>query len=92
LPIIVVCDRERKDLEDSMRLDSRLGAPPPEARTAGWEVPHLRAAEAIEWVDCRDLPSHFGPARGILNAVAIGAGAWMLILAAVALTRAILFG
>jgi len=50
------------------------------------------AAEAIELVDATDFPYPFRPARGILNAVVIGTGAWMIIFAAVALTRAIFFG
>lgn len=75
-----------------MPLDSRLGASLLAAHTAGRQVADALAAEAIEGVDCTELPFHFGPARGIFNAVVIGAGAWTIILAAVALTRAIFFG
>lgn len=51
-----------------------------------------RAAEAIESVEYTELPFHFEPARGIRNGVMIGAGAWIVILAAVALTRSVFFG
>jgi hypothetical protein len=56
------------------------------------DLPDGLAAEAIELVDATEFPFDFGPARGILNAVVIGTGAWMIIFAAVALIRAIFFG
>ena len=75
-----------------MPLDSRLGASPLAAHTAGRQVADARAPEPTEGVEFTELPFHVGPARGIFNAVVIGAGAWTIILAAVALTRAIFFG
>ena len=62
------------------------------ARMADERMIDAWAAEAIESVESSELSSHFGPARGILNAVAIGAGAWILILGAVVLTRSVFFG
>ncbi len=62
------------------------------ARIADERMIDAWAAEAIESVEYSEFSFHFGPARGILNAVAIGAGAWILILGAVALTRAVFFG
>jgi hypothetical protein len=50
------------------------------------------AAEARESDQGTELSFPFGPVRGILNAVVIGAGAWMIILGAVALARAIFSG
>lgn len=75
-----------------MSLDFRLEASLSAAPTPGRRVADARAAEGIEGVDCTELPFHVGPARGIFNAVVIGTGAWTIILAAVALTRAIFFG
>ena len=75
-----------------MSRNSRLEASPSASRTVAVEVPDAHAVEAIESVEDKELSFHFGPARGILNAVAIGAGAWMVILGAVALARAIFFG
>ena len=75
-----------------MPLDSRLGASPSAGGAAGRQVANVRGAEQIESGDRTEFTFRFGPARGIFNAVFIGAGAWMIILAAVALTRAIFFG
>lgn len=51
------------------------------------------AAEAIEWAEATELAApRFSPARGIFNALVIGAGLWTLIFAAVALAYAILSG
>lgn len=75
-----------------MTLDRHLGHSPPAQLIEEAELLDLLAAEAIELVDANEASSHFGPARGIINAVAIGAGAWTIIFAAVALTRAIFFG
>jgi hypothetical protein len=72
---------------------SLLGPPPSAAHVAEGEIADLLAAEAIELVDATEFPFRFvGPARGILNAVVIGTGAWMIIFTTVALTRVILFG
>lgn len=49
---------------------------------------HARAADAIERIE---LPFQLGPARGILNAVLIGASAWAILFAAASLIRALLF-
>jgi hypothetical protein len=73
-------------------LDSGLGLPRSVAHIPEASLPDLLAAEAIEFVDATEIPFHFGPARGVLTAMIIGAGAWSLIFAAVALTRAIFFG
>ena len=62
------------------------------ARLADERMIDAWAAEAIESVEYPEHTFQFWPARGILNAVAIGAGAWILILGAVALTRAVFFG
>jgi hypothetical protein len=69
---------------------SSCAAPALEVQIADevWEV----VMEAMEGADFTEFPVYFGPARGIFNAVVIGAGAWTIILAAVALTRAIFFG
>jgi len=75
-----------------MSRDHRLVALPSAARTAGGEVPDARAKDAIEPVEGGELSCHFGPARGILSAMVMGAGAWMIILAAAALARAVFFG
>jgi len=75
-----------------MSRDFRLEASPSAARTVAGEVPDARARQAVEPVEGSEFPYHFGPARGILSAMVMGAGAWMIILGAVALTRAILFG
>ena len=75
-----------------MSRNFRLEAPPSAAHTADAEVPDAHAAEAIDSVEGKEFSFHFGPARGILNAVAIGAGTWMIILGTVALARAIFFG
>jgi hypothetical protein len=77
---------------DPVALDRRLGQLPPATYVEQAELPDALAAEAIERVDTTEVYVHFGPARGIINAVAIGAGAWTIILAAVALARAIFFG
>jgi hypothetical protein len=61
------------------------------ARAAEESAAHARAFEAIESVERTELPFHFAPARGILNAVVIGAGAWIIIFAAVTLTRSVFF-
>ena len=75
-----------------MRLESRSNAfSRSAARTADEGAIDARAAEAIELVERTELSFHFGPARGILNAVVIGAGAWIIIFAAVALTRSVFF-
>ena len=75
-----------------MSRNSRLEALPSAARTAVGEAPDARAAEAIESVEGSEVSVHFCPVRGILNAVVIGAGAWMIILGTAALARAIFFG
>jgi hypothetical protein len=75
-----------------MALDRHLGHSPPAQPIEEAELLDLLAAEAIARVDATEASFHFGPARGIINAVAIGAGAWTIIFAAVALTRAIFFG
>jgi hypothetical protein len=75
-----------------MALDRRLGHAPPEQFIEEAELLDVLASEAIARVDATEASFHFGPARGIINAVAIGAGAWTIIFAAVALTRAIFFG
>ena len=75
-----------------MSRDFRLEALPSAARTVAGEVPDARAREATEPVEGREFPYHFGPARGILSAMVMGAGAWMIILGAAALARAVFFG
>jgi hypothetical protein len=75
-----------------MSRNSRLEASPSGDRAVAAEVPDAHAAEAIESVEDKEFSFHFGPARGILNAVVIGAGTWVIILGTVALTRAIFFG
>lgn len=75
-----------------MTLDRRLEHSPPAQPVEEAELLDLLAAEAIARVDATEVPFHFGPARGIINAVAVGAGGWMIIFASVALARAILFG
>jgi hypothetical protein len=62
------------------------------ARMAEERMIDAWAAEAIESVEYSEPSFHPGAARGILNAVVIGAGAWILILGAVVLTRSVLFG
>ena len=75
-----------------MSRNSRLEALPSAARMVAGEVPDARAEEAIQSVEGSEVSLQFCPVRGILNAVVIGAGAWMIILGAAALARAILFG
>ena len=75
-----------------MSRNSRLEASPSGDRTLAAEVSDGCAEETIDSVEGKEFSFHFGPARGIINAVAIGAGTWMIILGAVALTRAIFFG
>ena len=75
-----------------MSRNFRLEASPYATRTAAREVPDARAEEAIEFVEGSEASLQFCPVRGILNAVVIGAGAWMIILGAAALARAIFFG
>ena len=76
-----------------MSLKSRVEASSRSAaRTMGGKAADARAEEAIESVERAEPPLHFEPVRGILNAVAIGAGAWIIIFAAVALTRSIVLG
>jgi len=55
-------------------------------------MPEAPAAEVREPDQGTELSFQFGPVRGILNAVVIGAGAWMIILGAAALARAIFSG
>jgi hypothetical protein len=68
---------------------SRLGAPPLDSRAAGTRISDELAAEAIESVEGMKIALPSRPARGILNALMIGAGIWTLIFAVVALTRAV---
>ena len=75
-----------------MSRNSRLEALPSAVHTAVREVPNARAAEAIESVEGSEVSGQFCPVRGILNAVVIGAGAWMIILGTAAFARAIFFG
>ena len=72
-----------------MRLDSRCGSSPFDPRTVGMDGPDVLAAEAIESVESAEFAFRFGPARGILNALVIGAGLWTFIFAVVALTLAV---
>ena len=74
-----------------MSRNSRLEALPSAARTVAGEVSDA-ALEAIESVEGSEVSVQFCPVRGILNAVVIGAGAWMIILGTAALARAIFFG
>jgi hypothetical protein len=62
------------------------------ARLADERMIDAWAAEAIESVEYSEPSFHPEAARGILNAVVIGAGAWILILGAVVLTRSVFFG
>jgi hypothetical protein len=55
-------------------------------------MPEGPAVEAHEPDQGTEISFQFGPVRGILNAVVIGAGAWVIILGAVALARAIFSG
>jgi hypothetical protein len=75
-----------------MSRDSRLEASPSTARAIAEEIPDARAKQAIEPVEGGEFSCHFGPARGILSAMVMGAGAWMIILGAAALARAVIFG
>jgi len=75
-----------------MPRDYRLEGPPAIAPRAGGEMPEGLAAEVREPDQGTELSFQFGPVRGILNAVVIGAGAWMIILGAAALARAIFSG
>ena len=68
-----------------MPLGSRFGA-------SGVDFADALAAEAIESVEGAEFAFHFAPARGILNALAIGAVVWTVIFAVVALARAIVPG
>jgi hypothetical protein len=70
-------------------LDSGLLNSTASARRDGADLIHARAADAIERIE---LPFHLGPARGILNAVLIGAGAWAILFGGASLVRAIVFG
>ena len=70
----------------------RLEGPPAIAPRAGGEMPEGPAVGAREPDQGTEISFQFGPVRGILNAVVIGAGAWVIILAAVALARAIFSG
>jgi hypothetical protein len=74
-----------------MSRNSRLEARPSAARAVAGEVSDA-ALEAVESVERNEVSVQFCPIRGILNAVAIGAGAWMIILGTAALARAIFFG
>jgi hypothetical protein len=74
-----------------MSRNSRLEALPSAARKSAGEVSDA-AVEAIESVEGSEVFVQFCPVRGILNAVVIGAGAWMIILGTAALARAIFFG
>jgi hypothetical protein len=75
-----------------MSRDSRPEASPSAARTIAGEAPDAPASKAVEPAEGGEWSIHFSPARGILNAMVIGAGAWMIILGAAALARAIFFG
>ena len=74
-----------------MSRNSRLEALPSATHTVAGEVSDA-ALEAIESVEGSEVSVQFCPVRGILNAVVIGAGAWMIILGTAALARAIFFG
>ena len=74
-----------------MPRNSRLDASSSAARAVAGEAPDTRATDPIDSFEGSEFPLHFGPARGILTAVAIGAGAWTIILGAAALARAIFF-
>jgi hypothetical protein len=78
-----------------MQLDTRTDAAAFDAHTPVLEPqsPDALAAEAIEWEEAMELATpRAAPARGIFNALVIGAGSWTLIFAAIALGRAILSG
>ena len=75
-----------------MARDFHVETLPSAARTVAGEVPDARAREATEPVEDREFSCHFGPARGILSAMVMGAGAWVIILGAAALARAVFFG
>jgi len=75
-----------------MSRDFHVETLPSAARTGAGEVPDTRAREATEPVEGREFSCHFGPARGILSAMVMGAGAWVIILGAAALARAVFFG
>jgi len=74
-----------------MSRNFRLEASPSAARAAVGESPDARTREATEPVEGREFSYHFGPARGILSAMVMGAGAWVIILGAAALARAVFF-
>ena len=75
-----------------MPREFRPEGPPAIAQGARGEMPEGPAVEALESDQGAEISFQSGPVRGILNAVVIGAGAWMIILAAAALARAIFFG
>jgi hypothetical protein len=75
-----------------MSHSSRLEALPAAAHTVAGKIPDTLAEEAIESVEGSEVSLQFCPVRGILTAVVIGAGAWMIILGTAALARAIFFG
>ena len=50
------------------------------SRTVAGEAPDARAKKATEPVEGGEFSYHFGPARGILSAMVMGAGAWVIIL------------
>jgi hypothetical protein len=75
-----------------MSRDSRLEASASAARTIAGEVPDAQASQAVESAEGRESSLRIAPARGILNAMVIGAGAWTIIFGAAALARAIFFG
>lgn len=70
----------------------RLEGPPAIVPRAGGEMPEGPATESREPDQGTEVSFQSGPVRGILNAVVIGAGAWTIILGAVALARAIFSG
>jgi hypothetical protein len=75
-----------------MSLEARLDVLPGAAPGFEGQSADEGGREAMEGADFTEFPVFFGPARGIFNAVVIGTGAWAIILAAVALARAIFFG
>jgi len=75
-----------------MPREYRLEGFPAIVPRAGGEMPEGPATEARESDQGAEISFQSGPVRGILNAVVIGAGAWMIILGAVALARAIFSG
>jgi hypothetical protein len=75
-----------------MSLDNRFDVSHGAAPAFGGQIIDEIVAEAMEGADFTEFPVYVGPARGIFNAVVIGTGAWTIILAAAALTRAVVFG